>query len=408
MHEPTENFIQQCRQTLGQNLCFLPDTIPIASLPDQFSVVEQTCRLIADDYCRNGQGVRLRLDCLFTEVDSTLLDATDALSLAQQQCLMNMLSILAHCYRWDRSPPDEHSASLQSLSLPPGLISLWKKTAKLTGQPKVGTNANLKYWNWQLVGRKPGSRYNPIDLLRRKVSVNHNWLSGDARGALENWILTFVLAEAVGSLVITPLLQSIQYALSGNRQSCLTQLQELHQSMKQFNQVFGRLLKGSRVDAGIWLKQVQHTFAWGLRDEESGELLQGPSGMQVGVIQAINLGLCIPAQTEMARMSASTRSYYTPQHQQFFKLLEQHAPALGRFTDQHTDLSTAYNDCLNELIRWRVSHQKRGAWYLQKAGEDTNRQRISTGLTLPAEVDGTERFIDLMQQRIEETQTAKK
>jgi len=60
------------------------------------------------------------------------------------------------------------------------------------------------------------------------------------------------------------------------------------------------------------------------------------------------------------------------------------------------------------LARWRVSHQKRGAWYLKKAGTEMNKNRISTGLSLPADVDGTEKFIDMMQQRIEETRSARK
>ena len=272
----------------------------------------------------------------------------------------------------------------------------------------VGTNANLKYWNWHLVGRKPNDTYNPQDLLRRKVSVNHLWLNGPANVALENWILTFVLAEAGGADVIKHLLHAIQFAIDEQFEDCQQTMQLLHESILKFNQLFGRLLKGSRVDAGIWLKQIQHTFAWGIVDKESGKTLQGPSGMQVGVIQTLNLGLTIPDRSEIARMSEKTRQYYTPDQQRFFDQVIAHAPMLSDYCGRHAVLSKMYNECVNELARWRVSHQKRGAWYLKTAGSETNRNRISTGLTLPADVDGTQKFIDMMQQRINETKSAKK
>ena len=408
MHPKKGSFISQARQLLGDHYCFLPPTIPLRHLPDAFSSIENACRHISVDYSFSGLGVRHALNHSFSSVDEQLLQRIPTLSRPQQQCLMNMLSILAHCYRWDRSPPDDDCASVTKMNFPPGLDALWRAAASASGQPVVGTNANLKYWNWHLVGRQPGSRYQPEDLLRRKVSVNFLWLNGQANIALENWIMTFILAEAGGASVIKNLLYSIEFAIDRNLPACQQSLHELYDSMQQFNQLFGRLLKGSRVDAGIWLERVQHTFAWGIQDAETGETLQGPSGMQVGVIQTMNLGLTIPNQTEIAQMSAKTRQYYLPDHQQFFDLLIAHAPVLSRYADEHESLSSIYNDCVHELARWRVSHQKRGAWYLKTAGSQTNRNRISTGLTLPADVDGTEKFIEMMQQRIDETRAAKK
>ncbi len=408
MPQQEGSFIAHARALIGENWCFLPDTIPVSSLPPAFHEVECACKNISIDYSMTGVGVRLSLDQKFTRVDLDLLHRIPTLATPHKRCLMNMLSILAHCYRWDRSPPDDDSAALTTLDLPPGLDALWRTCAAQTGQPVVGTNANLKYWNWHLVGRKPASRYHPEDLLRRKVSVNHLWLCGKPNEALENWILTFVLAEAGGASVIKNLIQAIQYAIDEQPAPCQQAMQDLHVSILQFNQLFGRLLKGSRVDAGIWLKQVQHTFAWGIEDAQSGQTLQGPSGMQVGVIQTLNLGLAIPDHSEIARMSEKTRQYYSPDQRKFFDELIAHAPVLAEYAGRNIALSKIYNECVNELARWRVSHQKRGAWYLKSAGAETNRKRISTGLTLPTDVDGTEKFIDMMQQRIDETRSAKK
>ena len=192
------NFFSRSHRLIGENFCFLPDTIPVRSLPPEFSDIEQVCQNISIDYSMTGAGVKATLNQLFAEVDLDLLHHIPTLAKPHKRCLMNMLSMLAHCYRWDRSPPDDDCAALTTLDFPPGLDALWRATAAETGQPVVGTNANLKYWNWHLVGRKPNSRYDPQDLLRRKVSVNHLWLSGQANVALENWILTFVLAEAGG------------------------------------------------------------------------------------------------------------------------------------------------------------------------------------------------------------------
>lgn len=390
-------FLNHARRLIGDNYCFLPDTTPLRSLPSQFNKVQQACSSISTDYSITGIGVRNSLDQIFAEVDPDLMHSITTLTLPQKQYLMSILSILAHCYRWDLSPPADVTASQVTLKLPAELDAMWRLTAAECGQPVVGTNASLKYWNWHLVGKPQGSSYRPQDLLTRKVSVNHLWLSGQANATLENWILTFILAEAGGAKVIKCLLFSMQLAINEETEKCLASLQCLYASIIEFNKLIGRLLKGTRVNADIWLKQIQHTFAWGIAVPETGEKLQGPSGMQVGVIQTLNLGLRIPGNTENLKMSQQTRQYYSPQQQQFFDHIIAHASSLTNLTERYDDISSVYNDCIDELARWRVSHQKRGAWFLKKTGSETNEKRISTGLSLTVDVDGTEKFIEMIE-----------
>ncbi len=379
------SFISQARKLLGDHFCFLPPTIPLRHLPEAFSSIENACRHISVDYSFNGLGVRHALNRLFCSIDKQLLQRIPSLSQAQQQCLMNMLSILAHCYRWDRSPPNDDCVSATKIDFPPGLDALWRATANACGQPLVGTNTSLKYWNWHLVGRKPGEPYQSEDLLRRKVSVNFLWLNGEANIALENWIMSFILAEAGGANVIKNLLYSIEFAIDSHLPACQQSLYRLYHSMQQFSQLLGHLFKGSRVDIESWLEQIQQTFIWGIEDAATGETLQGSGDKQVGVIQAMQLGLTNPDPAGLAQMRTETWRYFLPDHQRFLDMLATHAHTLHQFVNEHESLTGIYNDCIHELTRWHVIQQKKGAWYVNRSESLDN--RTSTAFTQPDEND---------------------
>ena len=73
------------------------------------------------------------------------------------------------------------------------------------------------------------------------------------------------------------------------------------------------------------------------------------------------------------------------------------------------DMIGAFNTCVNSLLRWCISHQKRGEMYLSHNIESDTPQ-IATGLTLPQganEKSISELFVQDMEDRIQQTKNAK-
>ena len=87
-------------------------------------------------------------------------------------------------------------------------------------------------------------------------------------------------------------------------------------------------------------------------------------------------------------------------------MLTAKSTTIKQYASKH-GLTGKYNECVHELELWRNSHMKRAAMYIESAGTDVNKARISTGLTLPAATNQKQIFIDEMKERIEETARAK-
>ena len=130
--------------------------------------------------------------------------------------------------------------------------------------------------------------------------------------------------------------------------------------------------------------------------------------MQIGCLQGLSILLGIAAGSEIAKLTIDTQKYFLPSQQLFLRILMQKSDIIRRFVSKsrNNEHIETYNGCIKELALWRNSHMKRAAMYIEKAGVDINRSRISTGLTLPAVDNQKQIFIDEMTARIEETRQA--
>ena len=174
--------------------------------------------------------------------------------------------------------------------------------------------------------------------------------------------------------------------------------------------VFSKRIRQKRIDPKHWRDIIHVPFAWGLKDS-SGRRLEGASGMQLGSVLVLNAFLSIPNNSNLALATAnSSQLYLLPEQRHFLLHLNKCAGVVREYITNSINplLGDAFNKCVNNVLRWRVSHQKRGEMYLSCNNSDDSPQ-IATGLTIP-EGAGSQEISEIfsrdMQERIEETKNS--
>jgi len=161
------------------------------------------------------------------------------------------------------------------------------------------------------------------------------------------------------------------------------------------------------IDPAIWLELVQPTFAWSAEAAEPGRIEGGPSGMQMGTIQALDAALGVKGDSALAGMARTGRRYMPKRHRRFLRTLDLAGPLLRGFVSQSgsEDLQEGFNRCVRDLISFRATHEARGAQYLRNrpAGDAV---RASTGLVIGVDDDAVSTFGISMAERAADTQDA--
>ncbi|MCK5337101.1 MAG: hypothetical protein KAQ67_13110 [Gammaproteobacteria bacterium] len=392
------------KKLLGHNKSFLPSHLPETHIRSEFSQYENAYLSLSDHYPINKGGVRKWLDDEFKQFNPELIRLLDKLTTGELRYLNVILVLLAHCYRWQSSPPPDDAADQTQLSLPTGINRLWHEVCQLTDQKQVGSNASLFYWGWGIRGKKGGEPYSLKDLSIEKIESTNCWLGDEYKETLDLWVAIFVMIEASGSLAVNALINAVNAAENNDFNSFTSALSEARDAMHKMVNIFARTIKSTKIDPATWQKIIQPTFAWGINSEEGR--LTGASGMQIGSLQAIGILLSIEEKTDIAVQTVDARKYFTFLQQLFLDMLTAKSTTIKQYASKH-GLTGKYNECVHELELWRNSHMKRAAMYIESAGTDVNKARISTGLTLPAATNQKQIFIDEMKERIEETTRAK-
>ncbi len=161
------------------------------------------------------------------------------------------------------------------------------------------------------------------------------------------------------------------------------------------------------MDPAIWLEVVQPTFPWSAEAEEPGRIEGGPSGIQLGTIQALDAALGVDGCSALAALSKTGRRYMPQAHRRFLQALDRAAPVVRGYVRQTGcgELVDEFNKCVRALVRFRATHQARGSRYLRDrpAGDVA---RASTGLVIGVEDDPILTFERTMAERAAETEAA--
>lgn len=232
--------IEKAKELLGTNISFLPMQTPEYHIPPQFRRYEDAVLNMPNHYPIDKGGVRRWLDKEFQQFEPNLISFLDNLNIGELRYLNVLLVILAHCYRWESSPPPCDAATQTHLSLPDGIGKLWPNVCLLTEQKQVGTNATMFNWNWRLKGKGPNEPYSLDELSIEKIETINYWLSDEHKEALDRWVGIFVMTEATGTAALKALMNAadaadrkdgefVSFALIEARSRCFN-----HQNTKTF------------------------------------------------------------------------------------------------------------------------------------------------------------------------------
>lgn len=388
---------------LGHNRSFLPTRTPETRINLEFKKYEEAFLELSEHYPSCRGGVRRWLDNKFSTYNHNLIYELYKLPKSKLRYLNVILVSLAHCYRWVSSPPPGNAARQTSLIFPAGIEDLWKEICLLTDQKQVGSNATLFYWCWKLDGKDPDVPFSISELSIDKITSIYTWLGDRYQRELDLWVGVFVVVEAAGTKVMNALLRALDASEKNDMDAVLLCLTDAAMELRNMVRLFGQTIKTKNFSPDVWQKIIQPTYAWGI--QSNGERNTGPSGMQIGSLQAINILLGVASVSDIAVLSIKSQKYFTPSQQLFMDILSRKSSIIRRFvrTSRDKNIIDKYNECIRDLVRWRNSHMQRAAMYIEKAGDEVNNSRISTGLTLPATKCRREIFINKMSERIEET-----
>lgn len=392
---------------LGRVRAFLPALVPVDELPGPFAPYISCCSELPARYPVTGGGVRDWLDREFAEEPRGLRRAIIHLTGAQRDAAMTMFSVLGHTYRWGHVPPAPARFAERLIPLPAGIKGPWEMLARLCGQPCVGTTWSLHLCNWSMRDRPGGATYHPAELTIDNVGVVRNWLPPPFDAQLERFSVSFVLLEAGGSAVLTHLVDVVEATLRLEFADAVAPLEQLRGAIAAMTRGFSLNVRKATVDPEVWLQMIQPTFPWSAEAGEPGRIEGGPSGMQLGAIQALDAGLGVGGASELAEAARAGRRYMPGPHRRFLKTLDG-AGRLVRANVRNSgseELIGQFNDCVRALRSFRATHHTRGAQYL-RSGLVNAGERASTGLTIGVQDDPVATFDRTMAERVADTEAA--
>jgi indoleamine 2,3-dioxygenase len=392
---------------LGEARAFLPSRVPLDELPVPFARHLSACAALPTRYSRGGGGVRRWLEREFERDDPAVRRHIPRLSDTERDGLMTVLSVLGHTYRWDCVPPARARFRERRISLPPGIAKPWSALARSCGQPRVGTTWSLHLCNWTMNDRPGGAPYRAEDLTGDNVRIAYNWLSPPFDLPLERFSVSFVLLEAQGAAVLKHLVATVEAAAGRRLDAALVSLELLHDAIRSMTLAFSLNIRRGTVDPAVWLEVVQPTFAWSAEADEPGRVEGGPSGMQLGTIQALDAALGVGGSSALADMARTGRRYMPTRHRRFLETLDSAGPVVRAFVRHSTcgALTEQFNRCVRDLGRFRATHQARGAQYLSNR-PPAGAARASTGLLIGIDDDPMAMFECTMAERAAETEAA--
>lgn len=384
---------------------FLPLLSPLRQLPSPFEEISSACEQLAENYHGEGKDCRPWLERLFSQQRLEWSDALEDAGAHLLENLMTKVSLLCHAYRWQQMPTPPENYKLSEISLPPALDTLWSGLARRLDIPRVGNFYTMVCNNWSLRGVSPASRYAIEDVIDNRIDLVHSWLLPPMHEELRTFIVAALSIEARGAKILSHIKEVYDCISKGQEQEATYHLTFLSATLLGINADFNRAIKKARIQPRHFLTYVQPTMIW-LLDHGDGPL-EGASGPQSCTIQLLDSFLGVPRQSDLGHLIVKARAYMMPQHRRLLEAIDPAGAVLREFVTSSgaPRLLEAYNRCLSSMRAWRISHQKRGAMYIEGEKDNPVGHYVSTGLVVNDEENRTQLFEDMMECHIEATQS---
>ncbi|MCP9439776.1 MAG: indoleamine 2,3-dioxygenase [Nitrospira sp.] len=324
---------------------------------------------------------------------------------AEHRAAMRILSFAGHAYVWET--PD-HPAN----KIPAQLSGPWHEIAKRVGRPPVLSYASYALDNWRRLDTSKPVQLDNIVLLQ-------NFLGGID----EEWfVVVHIQIEQQAGPGLEGLVRAINAAVEGNDEEVLSGLRALATAQIAMRDTLLRMKE--RCDPYVYYRRVrpyihgwknnpslpdgliyEHVEAYGGQPRQ----FRGETGAQSTIVPCFDAGLGIRhAPDPLTVYLQEMRDYMPPRHRAFLEALESRTDDQGRpllsgyVRDRkrhHSELWSAYCDCVNLLAQFREIHIGYADEYIHRQHQTyaSNPTSVGTG--------GTP-FMTYLQKHLDETKQA--
>ena len=278
---------------------------------------------------------------------------------------MAQLSFIGHAYIWGGNKPQN--------VLPEVVSGPWVKLSKYLGRPPILSYASYCLDNWYKIDKSE-----PISL--NNVALINNFLGG----VDEDWFVTIhvciedAATEAIDSAYNLSLLNN-----KNNVNEFSLELKKIVKSLKKVNNIFAKMPE--KCDPYVYYHRVR-PYIFGTKDnpdlkegliyenqyQNVPQFFRGETGAQSSIIPFLDGALGIYHTNDNLRPYLNEmRDYMPPKHRKMIENVEERSVA-KECIDKSKKLKLEYNQCLEEIRRFRAQHLEFAASYIHKQSKAKN------------------------------------
>ena len=278
---------------------------------------------------------------------------------------MSHLSFIAHAYIWGGAKPNS--------VLPEVVSKPWVKISNYIGRPPILSYASYCLDNWYKIDKNE-----PISL--DNVALINNFLGG----VDEDWFVTIhvCIEDAATDAIIAA--DNLSKLNEDNKVSEFSsELRKIIQSLRRVNEIFSKM--PDKCDPYIYYHRVR-PYIFGTKDnpdlkkgliyenqfDNKPQFFRGETGAQSSIIPFLDGALGIEHTNDNLRPYLNEmRDYMPPSHRKMIERVEKRSKA-KIYINKSKKLVKEYNDCLEEIRRFRAQHLEYAASYIHKQSQIKN------------------------------------
>ena len=278
---------------------------------------------------------------------------------------MSHLSFIAHAYIWGGAKPNS--------VLPEVISKPWVKISNYIGRPPILSYASYCLDNWYKIDKNE-----PISL--DNVALINNFLGG----VDEDWFVTIhvCIEDAATDAIIAA--DNLSKLNEDNKVSEFSsELRKIIQSLRRVNEIFSKM--PDKCDPYIYYHRVR-PYIFGTKDnpdlkkgliyenqfDNKPQFFRGETGAQSSIIPFLDGALGIEHTNDNLRPYLNEmRDYMPPNHRKMIESVEKRSKA-KIYINKSKKLVKEYNDCLEEIRRFRAQHLEYAASYIHKQSQIKN------------------------------------
>lgn len=351
---------------------FLPSTDPLEKLPEPFkawdAIASQLPKLLVSNQFKQ------QLEKL------PVFHVQQLKTPAEHERAMLILSFLGHAYVLGNNIP--------STNVPAILAKPWCAIAKILKRPPVLSYASYALHNWRRIDPD-----RPIEL--GNIVLLQNFLGGID----EEWfVLIHIEIEAKASTALQALVPAQEAARNGDLDNLahflgqiITALEGICATLDRMPEHCDPYIYYNRVRPYIHGSKNNPAFPTGLIYENcfdnQPQFYRGETGAQSSIIPALDLFFGITHQKdELSVYLKEMQDYMPTAHRHFLVQLEKNGSIRALVKREHPQLPALrklYNQSIDIIVRFRLTHLKYAAHYIQKQSQSgaANSTTVGTGGT---------------------------